>query len=116
MAQGGASAGGFSSPPALAPPREGTGMNWAGLYPWAAISMATGLLLAAVPAGAQTTATPTARPTAAATATAVPTPSFVPAPPTLQPVANDDPRFGAVQAIYAPQPAANAGVKWERLI
>jgi hypothetical protein len=91
-------------------------MGWAGLYPWAAFVMTLGLLMAAVPAGAQTTPTPTARPTAAATATAVPTPSFVPAPPTLQPVANDDPRFGAVQAINAPQAAANAGVKWERLI
>src|ERR687886_1398534 len=39
-----------------------------------------------------------------------------PAPQPLPPVANDDPWFGAVQAISAPQAALNAGVKWQRLI
>src|SRR3954469_24502778 len=40
-------------------------------------------------------------------------------PPALQPlppVANGDSWFGAVQAIFAPQAALNAGVKWQRLI
>jgi hypothetical protein len=34
----------------------------------------------------------------------------------LPPVGNNDRRFGAVQAIFAPQMALNAGVRWERLI
>lgn len=38
------------------------------------------------------------------------------APQPLPPVANDDPWFGAVQTIAAPQAALNAGVKWTRLI
>jgi len=33
-----------------------------------------------------------------------------------QPVPRDDPRFGAVQAINAPDPAVQAGVRWERII
>jgi hypothetical protein len=52
-----------------------------------------GLLLAGFPVGAQTTD-----------------------PQPLPPVANTDTRFGAVQAIFAPQLALNAGVRWERLI
>jgi hypothetical protein len=39
-----------------------------------------------------------------------------PAPTPLPPVVSDDPWFGAVQAIHAPQAALNAGVKWQRLI
>src|SRR5437764_1049265 len=39
-----------------------------------------------------------------------------PAPTPLPPVRSDDPWFGAVQAISAPQAALNAGVKWQRLI
>jgi len=38
------------------------------------------------------------------------------APTPLPPVANDDPWFGAVQAISNPQAAGDAGVKWTRLI
>ncbi|HEY7067162.1 MAG TPA: glycosyl hydrolase [Chloroflexota bacterium] len=42
--------------------------------------------------------------------------SVPPAPTPLPPVRSDDPWFGAVQAIAAPQAALNAGVKWQRLI
>ena len=34
----------------------------------------------------------------------------------LPPVTSDDPWFGAVQSIAAPQAGINAGVKWQRLI
>jgi hypothetical protein len=34
----------------------------------------------------------------------------------LPPVQNGDPFFGAVQAVYSPDPAARAGVRWERLV
>src|SRR6266849_9729699 len=94
-------------------------MQWLGLYPLTALLTVGGLLLAGVPAGAepagsplaQVRATPSAAPTTAASPTAPP-PQVAP----LPPVANDDPRFGAVQAAFAPQAAQNAGVKWERLI
>jgi hypothetical protein len=47
----------------------------------------------------------------------VPAQGGVPAAPApLPPVVSDDPWFGAVQAIFAPQAALNAGVKWQRLI
>lgn len=38
------------------------------------------------------------------------------APQPLPPVRNSDPWFGAVNAIFAPQAALNAGVRWQRLI
>ncbi len=80
----------------------------------AALLTLGGLLLGGVPVGAQSgAATPTpTRPAVSPTATRVP-PTPVP---TLPPIANGDPRFGAVQAIFAPRAAAAAGVKWERLI
>src|SRR5579884_2862613 len=102
---------------ARAPPpplHEGVGMDWGRLKTIAALLTLGGLLLGGVPVGAQTgpaTPTPT-RPPASPTATPLP-PTPVS---TLPPVANSDPRFGAVQAIFGPQAAAAAGVKWERLI
>jgi hypothetical protein len=95
-------------------------MDWGRWKTIAALLTLGGLLLGGVPVGAQTggtpppgpaTPTPT-RPPASPTATPIP-PTPVP---TLPPVANSDPRFGAVQAIFGPQAAAAAGVKWERLI
>jgi len=66
------------------------------LYFLVALLVVGGVLLAEGPAGAQVN------------------PGVDPQP--LPPVANNDPRFGAVQAIFAPQLAVNAGVRWERLI
>lgn len=39
-----------------------------------------------------------------------------PRPSPLPPIVNADPFFGSVQAVYAADPAARAGVKWERLV
>jgi hypothetical protein len=81
-----------------------------------------GLVLLSVvlplPASAQTprpatTATPTP---ARGTPTPTVQPAANPAPSPLPIVPNPDPWFGAVQAIYAPEAAFNAGVSWQRLI
>jgi len=87
-------------------------MRWAGLYPLAAMFMVAGLLVASLPADAQGTPTPSPQPSRTPTIT----PTLPPMPPTLPPVANGDTRFGAVQAIFAPQASQAAGVKWQRLI
>src|SRR5690349_12684135 len=86
-------------------------MHRLGLYPLAAVLTVLGLLLASFPAEAQNTPTP-----AAPTRTVTPSPTLPPMPPTLPPVANDDPRFGIVQSVFNTQAALNAGAKWERLI
>jgi hypothetical protein len=90
-------------------------MEWLRLRTVAALITLAGLLVGSLPVGAQTGGTPTSTPTRVP---ASPTPTRVPPTPvpSLPPVANSDARFGAVQAIFAPQAAAAAGVKWERLI
>src|SRR5581483_4937054 len=97
-----------------AAPRAGVGMDERRWRVLAALLTLGGLLLGGVPVGAQSgAATPTpTRPAVSPPATRLP-PTPVP---TLPPIANGDPRFGAVQAIFAPRAAAAAGVKWERLI
>jgi hypothetical protein len=85
-------------------------MHLPGLYSVAAVLTVVGLILGSLSVEAQT---PAASPTATRTPSPSPTPLQVPP---LPPVSNTDTRFGAVQAIFAPQLALNAGVRWERLI
>ena len=89
-------------------------MQRPGVYWVAAVLTVLGLLIGGLPADAQTpTPTPTpTRPPPTATPTPHPLLNIQP----LPPVQNTDPRFGAVQAIFAPQLAVNAGVRWERLL
>src|SRR5438105_8406387 len=81
-------------------------MRWRGLYLVVALATAVAVLGGGGPVGAQGSGPPAASPPGSG-------------PPGLQAlpaVASDDPWFGAVQAIAAPQAAQNAGVKWQRLI
>src|SRR4051812_35506574 len=113
---GGVGTRGDSSPRPAPSPCVEVGMDSGRWKSLAALLTLGVLLLAGVPAGAQTGgATPTVAPTRVP-ATAPPTRVPPTAVPSLPPVANSDPRFGAVQAIFGPREAAAAGVKWERLI
>jgi hypothetical protein len=88
-------------------------MYWPGAYPLVALLTVAGLLLGGFPVGAQTpTPSPTPRPAATPTSTPIPLPTVTP----LPPVSNPDTRFGAVQAIFAPELSQRAGVRWQRLI
>ncbi len=80
------------------------------LYLLVAVASVVELLAGHGPVAAQGTA-PAAQGTAPTTQASAPA-----APQPLPPVASDDPWFGAVQSIAAPQAALNAGVKWQRLI
>lgn len=86
------------------------------VYSVLAVLVLAGVLLGGLPAEAQGPFfPPTSRPTATPTATRPPA-TATPIVPPLPPVVNNDPRFGVVQAIFAPQLALNAGARWERLI
>jgi hypothetical protein len=71
-------------------------MRWRGLYLMVALATAVAVLAGGGLVGAQGAGPPGLQP--------------------LPAVANDDPWFGAVQAIAAPQAAQSTGVKWQRLI
>lgn len=81
-------------------------------------AVAAALVVGTVPVAAQELAP--AAPAQTPVPTVQPQPDSQPqvpaAPLALPPVPNDDPWFGAVQAIHAPQRAYDAGVYWQRLI